>query len=678
MDFQLTDQQSSTVNKAVLNMDTAIKGSAGSGKTLVALAIANELSRVDQIVNHSANREVYIVTYTNSLVSFMRKQSFIENNGFKISTVHKYLIDFLRENDLVIRLTKKKERIEFINKHLDSNRYDRYFVDDEFSFIFGKGITTFEEYSNVKRSGRGKGNIDRSYIFELFKSYRNYLKKLSKVDLDDIGNYVIEFTNTNDITYIASHLIIDEVQDLSVSIIKALQKTIPGKRIYIGDVAQSIYGRDFTWKESVGKIMRPINLKLNFRNTQQIFEAADSILKFEYDMNPQKKLEVSNNITKMRELGPRPQVFFCTDKQLELINTKLKIRELIKNNYKDTIGIVYRKKTEYVKVVKKEFNSYINSGQVEIITMHSVKGLEYDHIIMIDLDDEVFFSSFYSNDEEIERRLMFVAMTRAKKTLSMFSSSDNPLRFLSEIAPNKILPVVWNAVGYEKTYRNQIIKIENNRKVLLTEFKEKTSYIEKLENLINNSSRDKIIEKENNKSLFNENELKIMDLENELKSYEQSIENLEKTIKYFNIQKHDAFKQLDIDLKDFNFRDDAKILFLGGDGGIKEKDMSGIFKNLNLGSNSFEHIKYDELANFDITQYKNTISFSDIFIGVSPHKSKNIGNTSSLVQYLLNNQEEYPRITVFKNDRGELEKFSKTNVKKHLLNSALYAYKNGL
>ena len=76
-------------------------------------------------------------------------------------------------------------------------------------------------------------------------------------DFDDIGNQVLNYCEHRECKPIVAHLVIDEVQDLPITWIKALYRTVSGKVVFTGDTNQSIYGRGFTWQEVTGKRVRP-------------------------------------------------------------------------------------------------------------------------------------------------------------------------------------------------------------------------------------------------------------------------------------------------------------------------------------------------------------------------------------------------------------------------------------
>lgn len=91
-----------------------------------------------------------------------------------------------------------------------------------------------------------------------------------------------------------------------------------------------------------------------------------------------------------------------------------------------------------------------NEG-VTLITMHNTKGLEYDRVFMVGMEDEIFpghREDRTNEDIEEERRICYVAMTRARKELYLSCASmrlkwgnmqyETPSMFLSEIDPSHV------------------------------------------------------------------------------------------------------------------------------------------------------------------------------------------------------------------------------------------------
>ncbi len=87
-----------------------------------------------------------------------------------------------------------------------------------------------------------------------------------------------------------------------------------------------------------------------------------------------------------------------------------------------------------------------DTSKVTLMTIHAVKGLEFDYVFVIGMEENIFphvNSSFEEEGLEEERRLCYVAITRAKKKLYLLNalrrtlfgktSVNMPSRFISEI-----------------------------------------------------------------------------------------------------------------------------------------------------------------------------------------------------------------------------------------------------
>ena len=88
-------------------------------------------------------------------------------------------------------------------------------------------------------------------------------------------------------------------------------------------------------------------------------------------------------------------------------------------------------------------------NRISLMTVHSVKGLEFNHVFVVGLEEGIFphmNSLMESSDIEEERRLCYVAITRAKDDLHLINTRRrtlfgkeqiNPVsRFIGEIDPN--------------------------------------------------------------------------------------------------------------------------------------------------------------------------------------------------------------------------------------------------
>lgn len=87
-----------------------------------------------------------------------------------------------------------------------------------------------------------------------------------------------------------------------------------------------------------------------------------------------------------------------------------------------------------------------------VSTFHGLKGLEFDNVILINMDDSIFpnFSLIDSKDypdsvnlglKEAERRLFYVAITRARNSLTIYYNEENPSTFMTDVHNGLAIPL---------------------------------------------------------------------------------------------------------------------------------------------------------------------------------------------------------------------------------------------
>ncbi len=139
-----------------------------------------------------------------------------------------------------------------------------------------------------------------------------------------------------------------------------------------------------------------------------------------------------------------------------------------------------------VTLLTDEDRSDSNEEAVTLMTIHMAKGLEFNHVYIVGMEEDLFPSQMMLSsraDLEEERRLFYVAITRAKKKLTLsyalnryrFGRLKNcePSRFLEEIDPRFIKvnkkfgsrAALSSAESYvTKNFVNNLKKDQNNRK----------------------------------------------------------------------------------------------------------------------------------------------------------------------------------------------------------------------
>lgn len=150
---------------------------------------------------------------------------------------------------------------------------------------------------------------------------------------------------------------------------------------------------------------------------------------------------------KMYEKSNDPQLITKAENLKEFIASSSEFSE----NYEKDTGIV-PKLQEYLGniMLQSDLDQIDNSASsVKLMTMHNTKGLEFDNVFIIGLGDGLMPHELSLEDNskiEEERRLLYVAMTRARKNLFLSYSNYRrvwnnivnmyPSRFLNELDPD--------------------------------------------------------------------------------------------------------------------------------------------------------------------------------------------------------------------------------------------------
>jgi DNA helicase-2/ATP-dependent DNA helicase PcrA len=120
------------------------------------------------------------------------------------------------------------------------------------------------------------------------------------------------------------------------------------------------------------------------------------------------------------------------------------------------------------------------NDKVTLMTVHSAKGLEFDHVFVVGLEEDLFpsiMTKFEMRGVEEERRLFYVAITRAKKSCTITyaksrfrngqTSPASPSRFLMDIDPLYIsgrtiqsADDFWSSLREQREQREQRLKAE--------------------------------------------------------------------------------------------------------------------------------------------------------------------------------------------------------------------------
>ena len=223
---------------------------------------------------------------------------------------------------------------------------------------------------------------------------------------------------------------IDEFQDVSPSEMRFLEH-LSDNIIAVGDDDQAIYGfrgGDSAVMQDFAETARQYQVTENFRSTPEIVGMSDELIQ-----GSQKRLP--KELSSTRKSGSKPR-YLRTSPQ--------NIREGLRGELADgrDTAILVRTNHEVAKV--REMLNKMELGlvgdNVTVSTIHKSKGLEWDKVLFLlntlDMSGGVYrsFPSAHTVEElEEERRLFYVAMTRARDELVMLGREP---KFLQELGFN--------------------------------------------------------------------------------------------------------------------------------------------------------------------------------------------------------------------------------------------------
>jgi hypothetical protein len=238
-------------------------------------------------------------------------------------------------------------------------------------------------------------------------------------------------------------IFIDEYQDINDTqndFINALHSKKTAITI-VGDDAQNIY----SWRGScVDYILNfhkgiadvsDFQLSVNYRSTPAIVAVANSIMRFIPTL-PHKELMTSASST----YGDRPEVMYfsrISEERDWVVEHALKATgsTVILSKFN---SVLYAYEAAFLKLgacVRFDCTGPSKQKTIYLSTFHGSKGLEWDNVFLVRMNDDVFPQQKDEDGILQERRLFYVATTRARKTLTFtYSRNERALsRFIREI-----------------------------------------------------------------------------------------------------------------------------------------------------------------------------------------------------------------------------------------------------
>ena len=327
---------------------------------------------------------------------------------------------------------------------------------------FKNGNYTIEDCEeNAKNLNLGKRG--QAFLKVFAPVYEKYQEQLGeKIDFEDMLSRAAGYVEADKYISPFHHILIDEFQDMTQSqarLIKALKAQHPQTRIFaVGDDWQSIFrfagadihlmrdfGAEFGGSFDGAAGVREVDLGQTFRSVDKI---ADAARKFVLENPDQIRKQVASNRTTTK---PAIKIIFSPDKSegkyIEVLK-KLSAQAEVDNK---RASVFLLRRYSVPKLDLLSLRRRFPNLQIDFKTIHGSKGLEADHVILLNADrggngrrgfpseinDDALLSLVSAKEEahphSEERRVMYVAMTRARESLTILASKAHPSAFVTEL-----------------------------------------------------------------------------------------------------------------------------------------------------------------------------------------------------------------------------------------------------
>jgi superfamily I DNA/RNA helicase len=424
-----------------------VSGSAGTGKTIVALHRAAHLARAHP------NARVLLTTFSDTLANaLLTKLRRLLSNEPRLAE----RIDVYSLNTIGLRLYKAhigqatiaaretvRELIRDAGGAVSGHKFGLRFLLTEWDHVVDAWqLDTWEAYRDAVRLGRKTRlpEAQRKVLWSIFERVRAGLQSRQKITYAALfTSLAAAISKSNKVVF--DFAVVDEAQDISVAHVRffaALGGGRPNALFFAGDLGQRIFQQPFSWKSlGVDVRGRSRTLRVNYRTSHQIRTQADRLLGpvvTDVDGNREDRGDtisvfngppptvcslkseteetkaVANWIAEQAKSGVVPHefgVFVRSEAQLDRAQAAVK-----------AAGLAFKVLDERVETA---------SGHVSIGTMHLAKGLEFRAVAVMACDDEIIplqerieavgDDADLQEVYETERHLLYVACTRARDHL---------------------------------------------------------------------------------------------------------------------------------------------------------------------------------------------------------------------------------------------------------------------
>jgi len=291
-------------------------------------------------------------------------------------------------------------------------------------------------------------------IFDrIYKEYMSYLQKTQEIDFNDMIKRATEYVKKQQFPLGYKYILVDEFQDISQSryhlLKNMLDKSPSCKSLCVGDDWQSIYR--FTGSDL--SIMTNFPEYFGFNEQMyldQTFRFNDKICDFSSKFILKNKDQIAKTLIANTTVdSPAITLVWSGNTEGEQTKVLLEFLDEISSREKEKSSVFIIGRYRFLKpkglsVIQQKFPKL----DIEYYTAHGSKGREADYVIVVDLkSDRLGFPCKIQDDPVLnlvlakedtypdgeERRLFYVAVTRAKKHVYLLADPKYPSSFIKEI-----------------------------------------------------------------------------------------------------------------------------------------------------------------------------------------------------------------------------------------------------
>ena len=314
----------------------------------------------------------------------------------------------------------------------------------------------------------------------IYREYQDLLRRRNEIDFNDMINDATEAVVNNSFNHKWKYIIIDEFQDISkarFNLVTALIKQQPNTKLFcVGDDWQSIYrfaGSDISFftafsdkmkynlPEELHRGTEILKIEKTYRFNADMIDVSSKFIQKNYNQQPKTLIPQNSSIEKSTELqlyesnNISSKAIALDNILTNLINISGdKFSLLLIGRYsKDFSVIEHSNLIEKYYVGRKPKYRVIEYPEIKLkcLTVHSSKGLQSDYSILLNCESGIYGFPSEINDDPLigrllpeqedypnaeERRVFYVAMTRAKRKTYFLVNRQKVSKFIDELFPS--------------------------------------------------------------------------------------------------------------------------------------------------------------------------------------------------------------------------------------------------